>query len=769
MGKALIIAEKPSVARDLARALGKVPRHDDYYENEQYVISSAIGHLVELFMPEDIDKKLRMWRLETLPIIPEKFQLKPIDKTKAKFSELKKLMARKDVETVINACDAGREGELIFTYLYELAKCKKPVQRLWMQSMTPHAIREAFAHLRKGEEMQPLQDAARSRSEADWLIGINGTRAVTGRMYGNRSRGMPATVGRVQTPTLTLVVERERQIHRFKPRPYWRIIGSFQVKQGNYEGVYEKTIAKKSGDRDDRPDRLWQREEVEKILEEARQSGEALLEEKKKRTRQVAPRLYDLTTLQREANGRFGFSAKRTLQIAQALYERHKLITYPRTDSKALPQDYLATCRNTLDALEGPLAPLAQTVLKENWVKPNRRIFNNAQVSDHFAIIPTGQSKGNLSPEEEKVFDMIARRFIAIFYPDAEFDVTTRISQLQEHRFFTEGKVLAKAGWLAVYGKATQDKESLPALCPEDGLPPRAQLLSLEAKEEATKPPPHYNEATLLSAMESAGKLVEEEELADAMKEKGLGTPATRAQTIEHLIHEKYLERAKREILPTVKAESLLDFLNAVKMETLTSPTMTGEWEHKLRQIETGQLSRADFMKGIAEVAMQMVERTKAFKESEAGTKEIKVISPTDNKPMIETLRTYQSQDGAILIYKTLGNRKLEEKECETLVTQRLVGPLEGFRSKAGKPFSASLRLNEENKVEFVFDNTGNGSGEKEPIDLSQCSVVGKCPKCSKDDAKIYQTPNSFICEHALAEKKTCDFRINRKLLGQWG
>lgn len=755
--KKLIIAEKPSVARDLATVLGRVPKKGDIYENDEYVISSAIGHLVELYMPDDIDKKLRAWSLKTLPIIPEKFQLKPIEKTKAKFNELKKLLRRKDIESVINACDAGREGELIFNYIYTLSKSKLPVKRLWMVSMTPAAIRKAFEEMRDEEEMRPLADAARCRSESDWLIGINGTRALTKRMFGMQN---VATVGRVQTPTLTLVVEREQAIRAFKSRTYWRIKGQFQISEGEYEGVYQKPAFKKGDDPHDRADRIWDKDAAEAIRV-ASAKGPAIVTEEKKRTRQASPRLYDLTTLQREANGRFGFPAGKTLRVAQALYERHKVLTYPRTDSRALPEDYVQTVQDALSAFQGPLAPHAQKVLENGWVKPgNKRIFNDAQVSDHFAIIPTGTFRSSLSEDESKIFDMVCRRFIGIFFPPAEFDVTTRLSTIEEHSFKTEGKVLVIPGWLEVQGRSAAG-ESLPALTPADGSPPEAKILSIEAEEDATRPPPRYNEATLLAAMETAGKLVEDEELAEAMKDSGLGTPATRAATIDHLINEKYILREGRELEPTPKAEELIEILRTIGVTTLTSPTMTGEWEHRLRLMEQGKLSREEFMDGIRKLTTELVERTRGFEENEETLPETEFISPTDQKPMREAMRFYRSQDGLLTIYKSMGNRKLQPEEIKALLKEGKIGPLDGFRSKRGKPFSAMLKL-EDNKAKFDFG--GDGSDGEEAEDLSEYPIIATCPL---DNAPVHETPNAYVCANYKRSDGGCTLRIGRTILGR--
>ena len=743
--KSLIIAEKPSVAADLAKALGKIPKKDDHYENDEYVISSAVGHLVELEMPEDIDKKkYGFWRLEMLPIIPEKFGLKPIEDSKDRFNQLKKLLARKDIDQVINACDAGREGELIFAYLYQLAKSKLPVKRAWMQTMTTEGIQEAFKKLRDGEQMAGLEAAARCRSESDWLIGINGTRALTKRMFGSRA-GNVASVGRVQTPTLAIVFNRELEIRNFKPRPFWRVTAEFKVAKGAYEGVYQRANFKKAeNDEHDRIDRVWEKAVAEAVLNACQGQPPASVREEKKASNQASPRLYDLTTLQREANGRFGLPARRTLQIAQALYERHKAITYPRTDSRALPEDYIPTVRQTLTNLSGDLGKHASTVLAQGWLKPNKRIFNNAQISDHFAIIPTTTTPANLDEMEAKVYDMIARRFVATFFPSAEFDITTRISTVAPgHDFKTEGKVLTAPGWLAVYNKTVVDDDSpdskaLPALTPEDKA--RAITTTATLHTETTKPPPRYTEATLLSAMEGAGKLVDDEAMADAMKERGLGTPATRADTIEGLINQKYMERNQRELVPTTKAESVIEFLAAVKADALTRPDMTGQWEYKLRQMEHNKFPREQFMQEIIEVTKGIVERTKTFEETEENSRVTDIISPTDGQPMLETLRGFKSRDGVLTVYKVMSGRKLDESEVRQLVATGEIGPLDGFVSaKTGNRFPS--------KIKIVDDEKKPGQKKAEldfgaKVDVNTLEPFWTDPKTG---AELCEGPTSYI------------------------
>ncbi len=760
--KKLVIAEKPSVAKDLARVLGKVPKKEDYYENDDWVIDCAVGHLVELFMPDDFDKKLKAWKLTNLPIIPPEFQLKPIANTKKKYQQLKKQLKRKDIAEVVNACDAGREGELIFTYIYELSKSKLPIKRLWMLSMTDQAINDAFANMREGKELQPLQDAARCRSESDWLIGINGTRAVT--LKRSRSAGRKvSTVGRVQTPTLSLVIKREEEINSFTPKDFFRISAKLKLTEGEYLGIYQKDDFKKNdNDKHDRIDRIWESANADAIYESIQNAGKADITESKKRSPQSPGRLYDLTTLQREANRLHHYPASRTLQIAQSLYERHKVITYPRTDSKALPEDYGATCRELLGSIQGELSTHAQKALQNNWVDDkNKKIFNNKQISDHFAIIPTSNIPSNLDANEWKIYNLITKRFISVFYPPAQWDVTTRISCLSGHNFKTEGRVLVDPSWLSIYGKDNQPEDVLPALTPNDKN--QAEFLNADLEKDQTKPPPRYSEATLLSAMEGAGKHVDDEELAEALKEKGLGTPATRASTIDHLIKEKYMRREGTQIHPNLKAEDLFHFLEAAGTDILTSPSMTGEWEHKLRLIEEGSMSRAQFMKEITSLTEEFVSKTTGFKETAANLKETPLRSPINEEPLFEGLSFYQNIDGDFRIPKSIASRRLPVEEVQILLKDKKIGPLDNFMSKAGKPFSAILQLDEEYKVNFVFQNNEEQE-TKEKESINEAPVVANCPVCQTE---VKQTETSYICtsHKKVSDNGDCNFRITRKLL----
>jgi DNA topoisomerase-3 len=765
MGKALIIAEKPSVAADIAKAIGGFKKLADgkesYFESDVYVLSSAVGHLVELCLPNELDKKKGKWSFANLPIIPEEFSLKPIERTETRLRLLKKLMKRADVDRLINACDAGREGELIFRYIVKLAGCKKPIERLWLQSMTPASIRDGFSHLRPGLELESLASAAVCRSESDWLVGINGTRALTA--FNSRNGGFQLTpVGRVQTPTLAIVVERDLKIKSFVPKGYWEVHGIFGAKAGSYPGRwFKQDFARNEADPDAKAERLWTEAEARAIEDKCRGKQGIVTEEKKPAT-QLSPLLYDLTTLQREANGRLGLSAKRTLQIAQALYERHKVLTYPRTDSRALPEDYIETTKETLKKLKtSHLGTFASKILSEGWVKPNKRIFNNAKISDHHAIIPTLESPEKLDDIERKVYDLVAKRFLSIFYPAAQFEVTTRITRVEGEAFRTEGKILRDAGWLAIYGKEEQGVDEQPDLVPvEENEAVKTE--SIEVKGLETRPPARFTEATLLSAMEGAGKLVEDEELREAMEAKGLGTPATRAAIIEGLLAEEYMRREGRELSSTPKAMALMDLIRAVDIPGLASPEMTGEWEYKLKQMERGELARSRFMEEIVGLTQKIVERAKNFEESGFQAKPLGFNAP-NGQPLVETLRHYQTEDGSIQLRKVVAGRLLEPLEAKELLEKRLIGPLQGFRSRLGRPFAAALKLNEKNETEFVFDNAPvNADGTK--LDVATQESIGICPVCR---GRIFETMMSYACENTFGDAPTCKMKIGKKILMQ--
>jgi DNA topoisomerase III len=763
MSKSLIIAEKPSVAADIARALGGFTRHADYFESDRYVLSSAIGHLLELGMPEEEEVKRGKWTFAQLPAIPSHFALKPIEKAEARLRMLLKLLKRKDVTALVNACDAGREGELIFRNIAQYAKTAKPIQRLWLQSMTQGSIRDAFGHLRADEAMRPLADAAVCRSESDWLVGINGTRAMTA--FNSKSGGFQlTTVGRVQTPTLAILVEREQKIRAFRARGYWEVHGTFLAAGGEYDGRwFDEGFRKSEDDPDARAERLWDEAAASTIAAKCEGQPGTVTEETKPST-QMSPLLYDLTSLQREANGRFGLSARTTLSLAQALYEKHKVLTYPRTDARALPEDYVDTVKETLESLResNAYSVLAGQVLKAKWVKPNKRIFDNSKISDHFAIIPTLQRPKSLNELEAKLYDLVVKRFLAVFYPPAEYLLTTRITRVAGEPFKTEGKVLVSPGWLTVYGKEAQ-ADSDPTLA---AVKANEKVATQEIRVVAnqTKPPARFTEATLLSAMEGAGKLIDDDELREAMREKGLGTPATRAQIIEGLILEKYVLREGRELQPTAKAFSLMTLLHGLGIPELFSPELTAEWEFKLSQMEHGKLKREQFMREIVKMTRHLVGQAKNY-ESDTIPGDFATLSarcPKCGGEIHENYKKMQCQSCDFGFWKIVAGRQFDAAEADTLLTQREVGPLEGFRSKLGRPFAAKLKLNDANEVQFDFgDGSGDGSDAVAP-DFTGQESLGACPKCGH---QVFELPAAYVCEKAVGPEKTCDFRSGRVIL----
>jgi DNA topoisomerase-3 len=775
MTKQLIIAEKPSVAQDIAKALGGFARQGDYLESDEYVLSSAVGHLLELAVPEEYEVKRGKWTFTHLPVIPPRFTLNPIDRTAERLKLLTRLIKRKDVAGLVNACDAGREGELIFRYVVQHAlgdKTTKPIRRLWLQSMTAGAIRDGFARLRSDAEMLPLADAARCRSEADWLIGINGTRAMTA--FNSQEGGFyKTTVGRVQTPTLAVLVERESRIRAFQSRDYWEVEGEFQLAAGSYRGRWFDEKFKKAPDdplsEHAKAERIWEQARAEAVRQKCLGKHGTVEEESKPKT-ELSPLLFDLTSLQRDANGRFGFSARTTLQIAQALYEKHKALTYPRTDSRYLPEDYLGTVKDTLKSLGGTsYGAFGGEILKNGWVHANKRIFNNAKVSDHFAIIPTGTEPKSLSEAEQKIYDLVTRRFLAVFFPAAEYNVTTRITRVEKEAFKTEGKVLVTAGWLAVYGKEAQTKEgeegeagessNLPPMQPKE----RVWANDIEIKAKATQPPARFNEATLLSAMEGAGKLVEDEELREAMSERGLGTPATRAAIIEGLILEEYVHRNGRELQPTAKAFSLLFALEKLGIDEIRSPELTGLWEWKLKEMEYGRLKRDEFMSHIVTQAQEMVERIKKGELPEGTFGNLRTPCPRCGGTIRETYKRFECEKCDYKLWKVVASRQWEPEEIETLLKDRVIGPLQGFRSKMGRAFAAMIKLNGEHMPEFDFGQSG-AEGEGEEVDFSGQERLGACPKCG---GSVFEHGMAYVCEKAVGAAKSCDFRSGKVILQQ--
>lgn len=782
--KYLIIAEKPSVATDLSRALAKnlgkfekkgKSRDAQYFENDNAAITSAVGHLVELKMPTGPNGKNLPWKFDVLPAIPKTFELQPIEKTQARLKHVLSLAKKKEFDVVVNACDAGREGELIFQYIMDIGKIKKPVKRLWMQSMTTGAIQEAWNKLREGEQMSNLADAAKCRSESDWLVGLNSTRALT--CFRSRHGGFNITAaGRVQTPTLAILAKREREIKAFKPEDYWEIHADFAVSRGNYEGKWIDTTFKKDETKaHGRAERIWQKDLAETI--QKRCAGKTgIVTEEKKPTKQIAPQLYDLTTLQREAP----FTAKNTLALAQALYERHKMLTYPRTDSRYLPEDYIAKVKETTRELANsghPVAKWAAESLENNRIQFNKRIFNNAKVSDHFAIIPTGRVV-KLTDAEAKLYDMVVKRFIAVFFPHAEFEVTKRLTTINHSdatdTFLTNGKTLTNPGWLGVYGRVAgvaASKDELVAV--DEGETATAETVDL--LDKSTQPPARYTESTLLSAMEGAGKLIEDDELREAMAERGLGTPATRAATIEGLLRQKYIAREGRDLNVTGKGLRLIELCEEMEIEALSSPSMTGDWEAKLIKMERGEIRRDTFMQEINGFTNQVVEKAKAHMQAMVNRvfPDLECGCPACDAPRLkQTDATYECRDMDcdFRISKHVAGRTLSTEEAIELFSTKALPEREGFMSRFNKPFSAGLKLIQSEtktgkkgkwKTEFVFDEDEPDSAE----DLSDDQIIKSFTLMGGQEARLYATEKAYHVPELKTKDAPEGFRLGKTIL----
>ena len=731
MAKTLVVAEKPSVGRDIANALPgsfKSAKDKTYLEGDDHVITWAVGHLVGLAEPDAYDPKLKKWRYADLPIVPEKFKLVPNDeRAKKQLNAIHRLMARDDIDLIVNACDAGREGELIFAYVYETSKVKKPVQRLWLNSMTRKAIEEAFQHLRPGEEMQSLEAAARSRSEADWVVGMNATRAASIRLRAAFDGAV--SLGRVQTPTLALVVKREQAIRDFKPEPYWLVEARFSAdEKRRYLGRFlgGKRIPE---------------EEATKIVGDVEGQPGEITKLEKKEEREKPQLLYDLTSLQRHANTLYGFSARRTLAAAQRLYEEHKAITYPRTNSRYLSGDLVAEIKPTAELVgHNPAYRKGAEYVASLDSLPLGRVINDEKVTDHHALIPT-RSEHDLSKmggDELKVYDLVAKRFLAIFHPEAVFERTRVETTVATHIFRTSGRVLLEPGWKAVYGAEADSQDGAEDDTGGDQLLPKlengesVQTDSVESLRKETQPPRRFTDASLLGAMETAGKEIEDAELREAMKDSGIGTPATRAAIIERLINVGYIEREGRALVATEKGMQVIKLLGE---HALTSPTLTGEWEHRLGLIEQGEDSRQGFMSDIkkfAEDTIQELDKLKGVKIERANLGPC----PICGRDIIENRKGYscwsrEDPGCGFVIWKQKAGKTLPASVVKELIESlrlsieagddppvgRTTKPVTGFRSRAGRSFRAKLALeqNEEGKWRVEFDEEWARDGAKPP------------------------------------------------------
>jgi DNA topoisomerase-3 len=782
--KYLIIAEKPSVATDLSKALAKSlgkfekkgkSRDAQYFENENAAITSAVGHLVELKMPTGPNGKNLPWNFNVLPAIPKKFELQPIEQSHNRLKHVLSLAKKKEFDVIVNACDAGREGELIFQYIMDIGGIKKPVKRLWMQSMTTGSIQEAWEKLREGEQMQNLADAAKCRSESDWLVGLNSTRALT--CFRSRHGGFNITAaGRVQTPTLAILAKREREIAAFNPEDYWEVHAEFSVAKGNYPGKWIDTQFKKNAEKPHgRAERIWDKATAETIHERCTGKTGTVTEETKP-TKQIAPQLYDLTTLQREAP----FTAKNTLGIAQALYERHKMLTYPRTDSRYLPEDYMGKVYETVRDLASsghPVAKWAADSIENDRIGFSKRVFNNAKVSDHFAIIPTGRVV-KLSDQEAKIYDMVVKRFIAVFFPHAEFEVTKRLTTInhdsEKDVFLTNGKTLTEPGWLAVYGRVAgvaAEKDELVAVSQGED----AQVDSIQVEDKETKPPARFTESTLLAAMEGAGKLIDDDELREAMSERGLGTPATRAATIEGLLRQKYIAREGRDLNVTGKGLRLIELCEEMKIDALSSPSMTGDWEAKLNKMERGEIKRDEFMQEIATFTEDVVSKARSHMEVLVNRvfPDLECPCPACGAPRLkQTDATYECRETEcdFRVSKHIAGRKLSEEEAKELFTTKKLEEREGFVSRFNKPFAAGLELVQNVtktgkigkwKTNFVFDGDEPNSAEE----LRDDQILKGITLKDGTEAKLYATEKAYHVPQLKTKDAPEGFRLGKVIL----
>jgi DNA topoisomerase III len=720
MPRTLVIAEKPSVGRDLAAALPgtyKSSKDKTYLEGDEYVITWAVGHLVGLAPPDDYDPKLKKWRFADLPILPESFKLVPNDeKSKKQLLAIHRWLREDDIDTIVNACDAGREGELIFAYVYETAGVEKPVKRLWLNSMTKKAIQDALGQLRDGAEMRSLEAAARSRSEADWVVGMNATRAASIRLRSAFDGAV--SLGRVQTPTLALVARREEEIRAFKPEPYWLVEAGFEVEPTRrYRGRYM------GGKR-------LPEDEAAKIVADVQGGTGTITKLEKKEEREKPQLLYDLTSLQRHANTLFGFSARRTLAAAQRLYEEYKALTYPRTNSRFLPSDQIGEIKPTAELVghNAAYSAGARYVLSLDKL-PLGRVINDEKVTDHHAIIPTRSEHDleRMGSDEKRVYDLVAKRFLAIFHPEAVYERTRVETTVTEHVFRTSGRRLLEPGWKAVYGEEADSPNGAEDDTGGDQMLPRleegesAKVEDVESLRKETQPPRRFTEASLLGAMETAGKEVDDAELREAMKESGIGTPATRAAIIERLVDVGYIERDGRALHATEKGVMVIRLLDS---HPLTSPALTGDWENRLNKIEHGGDSRPAFMKDIEQFTRETVEQLDKLKDVKIERQNLGPC-PVCGRDVIENRKGYscwsrEDPGCGFVIWKKKAGKNLPASVVKELMDSlrasreagedpgvgRTAKPVTGFKGRSGRTFRAKLRLeqSDEGKWRVEFD-----------------------------------------------------------------
>ncbi len=793
MAKSLVITEKPSVARDIAAALGGFTDHEGYSESDDYVVTFAVGHLLELLEPDEIDPAYKRWTLDNLPIIPQEFRLKVKSGQTERVRTIKKLAERQDVTGLVNACDAGREGELIFREIVQHLGLRKPIQRLWLQSMTDESIRQGFRRLRPGEELEGLAAAAQCRAFSDWLIGMNATRALTKRLKSRREK-TAWSAGRVQTPTLALLVDRELEVVAHVPRPYWRLTATFVHDGSPYTGVWFDPAFRESDDAERRDDRIFDEPRARAIVE-AIEGRAGLAEETRKPSRESAPPLFDLTSLQREGNRRFGWSAKRTLGAAQRCYEAHKILTYPRTDSRCLPTDYRNTVDQVLrafaggarDEAAGPARDYAEAAarLLSQGLENQGRIFDDTGISDHFAIIPTGVLPGaSLSGDDRRLFDLVVRRFLGAFHPPAQWVKVERVTRVGDEPFRTRARSLQEPGWRAVLvSEPEEDEAVLPPLRPgaDEARDVRVETRELATEAVETRPPARITEARLLSLMENAGQQIEDESLAVALHEKGIGTPATRADIIENLIAKAYAVRVGKALRPTVKGIRLIDILRRVQIDRLASAALTGELEKHLGEVEHGQRSAAQFMSEIEAYAREIVEHARTFEYDALYAGEPPLgACPRTGRPVKERAWFYSADEDPeakegeptpMLFWKDTSGRYINREVVETLLRDGKTGVLDGFTARDGRTYKGVIEIDRE-AWRMKVRSVGPGEGESASAALEyevDPEPLGRCP--FDEECQVVESPTLFVCERKLKESehgkredapKSCGFQLPR-------
>lgn len=781
MGKSLVITEKPSVAADIVRVLGGFEEHDGYSESDQYVVTYAVGHLFELLSPEEVDEKYKAWTLEVLPILPNEggFQIKPKKGQSERIRTIKKLAKRDDVDGFINACDAGREGELIFREIVKYLEIDKPIRRLWLQSMTTAAIEKGFEALRPGEDFEGLAHAAECRAYSDWMIGMNSTRALTKRLA-SRKEKTAWSAGRVQTPTLALLVDRELEVLAHIPKPFWRVKANFEHSGTPYEGAWFDPKFKANEDEARREDRLFTEAEATAVVD-AVSGQEATASETRKPSKENSPPLLDLTSLQREGNRRFGWSARRTLSAAQRCYERHKILTYPRTDSRCLPEDYRETVQTVLESYAGaaghqeenfPDYARSAAHLIEHGLENEKRTFNNEGVSDHFAIIPTGTfPEEELTGDDKRLYDLVVRRFFATFFPPAEWERVERVTVAAGHSFQTKERSLKVPGWRATQPPVADDDEAVVTLAPlredyADAADVAVRGIDAASSEEETKPLPRISEARLLTLMENAGKQVDDEDFAAAMGTKGIGTPATRAEVMENLIRKGYCVRQGKALRPTVKGIRLIDSLQRINIARLASPELTGELEHQLLEVERGERTADEFMAEVTRYTVEVVERAKTFgyEELYADAEELGPC-PSCERPVVESAWFYrchptlEKDDCPMRFWKDTSGRYLDPNSMRALLQNGVTPILDGFTARNGRTYRGQIEVDRDEwklKVQSIGWND-EATNDTPEYDIDE-RPLGTCPVGCKRD--VVETATEYTCQERLeAERKLAEIK----------